>query len=374
MMHQRYEDPVMRETWSRGAQVDHWLKVELAWLKHCAPDAHQELAETVHVERIRVDPFAMARRENETGHEFVAFLDELELHLPTRESRRWVHFGLTSSDVIDAAQALLMLRANTRIKRRLAPTLDHLDRVADEMMRVSQTGRTHGQHSTPRPAGIPLAALRETGMRILDRLEDADSYLAEADFSGPAGAREFVHEEAVTAALEELGLVRAFASTQIVARDGIALWAHQLAQLVTWCESLAEHYWLLAQTEVNEVAPGGVGSSAMPHKNNPAVAENLMGLGRMARAIAPTVLEGLVQRGDRDLAHSSVERTVLPDLCHLAMTALVRVRQILEWEFDTEQMEANRYEQDDSFVRVTKAVLGGMTRAEARQAYQDGKI
>lgn len=373
-MIERYEDQRIAEIWSRSAQIRRWAEIETAWAGQYSDDARRDMASAR-------PPFPeeVAERERETRHEFVAFLDVWSERFLSEEAQRWLHYGLTSSDVIDTATAIALVQTHDYLSELVAGLQINLIGLIEETAGVPQIGRTHGQWASTRAAVIPLRALWWTLHRQAIRLDRAARDLVEADFSGPVGNRAELEADKVVSTLKSLGLVRAAASTQILPRDGWEHWAHCLAMVVTSCEAIADHYWFLAQSEVGEVrVHGGAGSSAMPHKRgNPHIAENIRGLARMARAAVIPLAESLVQRGDRDLAHSSVERVLLPDLCHLAATAVRRTVAVVgEYQLVPERMalnvEAAKAAGAQSAALVMQHVRGGATRTAAIATTREG--
>jgi adenylosuccinate lyase len=208
--------------------------------------------------------------------------------------------------------------------------------------------------------------------RQLQRMSLALPDATEVDFSGPTGGREGLDRGQVARALESLGLRRTIASTQIVPRDSWVHWFHTAAGFAGICEAIAEQYWLWAQSEISEVeVVNGAGSSAMPHKRgNPHRAENVMGLARLVRGMLAPMAESVVQRGDRDLAHNSVERVLLPDMAHLVATMLQRTVEIVsDYQIAPEYIEGNLVAAldagIDSAIRTASLVREGYSRQDA---------
>jgi adenylosuccinate lyase len=362
----------MEAIWDRQMQIILWRNVELAWLRQISPEAATALEADGSDDYPAVEFVDDA--ETRTRHEFTAFLHAwVEGWSEQPLARRWVHFGLTSSDVIDTATALQLVRANNLILTAGETLAMALSKVLQEMPDFEQVGRTHGQWAQPRTAWFPLFTLLSMLDRQRSRVKHASFDLAYADLSGPTGDRYHTDPEKVVMALGSLGLSRMVASTQILPRDGWIHWAHTVSALVTVCETIADHYWLLAQSGIDEVTVGHPSpSSAMPHKRNPHLAENVRGLARMARHFASMLDESIVQRGDRDLAHSSVERVALPDLCHLAMTALRRTTEIVEtYRYNPEIVRGNLLAAETAGARsaekVSERILAGQSRAEAME-------
>lgn len=366
-MIERYEDRAVSLIWSRQRQLNLWAEVELAWLAQIDEIAWTD-ARNVGVPTAE----QVAEREREVRHEFVAFLDCWSDRFRSDAAQRWVHYGLTSSDVIDTATAIQLKDSHAHLRELADELLHALAGTSDELGDLVQVGRTHGQWAQPRTARTPIRALLLMLNRATRRMAEAGADLIEGDFSGATGGRDLIDSAKVTAALGNLGLSRALASTQILPRDAWVHWAHCVSQLLTVCEAIANHYWMLAQSEVGEVeVVNGAGSSAMPHKRgNPHLAENVVGLARLARGLASTLDCSIVQRGDRDLAHSSVERVALPDLVHLAATAIKRTIAITtDYQYAPERIEANLvsalHEKADSAIHAARLVEAGASRRDA---------
>lgn len=345
-MIERYQDPTMSRIWNRQAELDRWARIEIAAMRFnpLVPSGVADLVDQVE----RPDPESVDTEELACGHEVIAFLRVWTRLLTPSQSwsedidarfaaaRQWLHYGLTSSDVVDSGLALALTESGNEILSRARGLRGALGRTQAQLLHADeQIGRTHGQWAMPRPASYPWQVARQTLVRIRERLAVIVAQdLPVGKLSGPVGVEQ---APGGVDALVGLGLATV-PSTQIVPRDGIAAFASTLADLATFCEGLATQVRLLAQSEVAEVAEGTrVGSSAMPHKRNPAAAENICGLARLARAVAEPLRLGLIQWGDRDLAHSSVERVALPGLCHLAATILRRMTVLVDglvWDYD----------------------------------------
>lgn len=384
-MDPRYENSYLRLVWDRQEQLLMWYRVERAWLQQIDKEAWHQSELLYPVQAFGVAEHA--EYEQRFRHEFVAFLNMWTDKLPkdSTAARRWLHYGLTSSDVIDTATALQLHHTNGHLDGLIAGLRAVLFDAAERVQNLEQVGRTHGQWAEPRSAANPLYVLRTMLGRQRRRFANAADDLLWVDFSGPTGGRDGLDPDHVRAALDELGLQRALASTQVVPRDSLAHWGHAVAGLATICAAIADHYWMLAQSGIGEVrVAGGSPSSAMPHKNNPHLAENVVGLARLARGLASTLDDGMVQRGDRDLAHSSVERVAVPDLAHLAATTLERTTAIVqEWRYVPEAVNKSHYagvlDGAASSREVRAAIRDGASREDAikqwhEESYQDGKI
>jgi len=326
----RYEHPTIADLWSPTSILDRWVLVETEVLRARGID-ESTLADLI---THRPTPLQVETRERSTNHEFVAFLKEWRFNLSEADVIRpaALHAGLTSSDVIDTAQALALCASHGLVMFLLYRLLDTTDLRGTE--ETAQIGRTHGQYAEPYPIWHPWAVLTGMLYRQSHRLEQAEDGLLLAKLSGPVGRPNSDAVLIENKVFQKLGL-RSCDSTQIVPRDGLAHWVGCIAELATICEAVATRVRLWSQSGVDEyweaTRPDQVGSSAMPHKqHNPILSENICGLARMVRTQAAALQLGVVQWWDRDLAHSSVERVMLPDLCHLICTILVRTRTLVD--------------------------------------------
>lgn len=332
----RYEHPTIIDLWSPTSIIDRWVLVEIEVLRARGIDG--ETLDGMVAQR--PTPIQVLAREQATNHEFVAFLDawrqnleETGINCPSH-----LHAGLTSSDVIDTAQALALVASHELVKNLLHELTGTVEARSDRSS-TAQIGRTHGQYAEPYPASHPWTVFVGMLDRQALRLSRAGSGLWSAKLSGPVGwngpqGGPVVGRVLENKILRKLGLI-ACDSTQIVPRDGLAHWVGTVAELATICEAIATRVRLWSQSGVDEyweaTRPDQVGSSAMPHKqHNPLLSENICGLARMVRTQAATLQQGVVQWWDRDLSHSSVERVMLPDLCHLICTILVRTHTLID--------------------------------------------
>jgi adenylosuccinate lyase len=307
----------MRAVWSEEAKLTRWLQVELA-----ATEAWAELgvvpAEAANELRARAEaptPERVAEIEQRTQHDVAAFVDAVAEQVGP--AARWLHYGLTSSDVLDTALALQLQEAGRLLLAGVDHALGSVVRRADEHRRTVMAGRTHGVHAEPITFGVKLAGWAFELMRGRGRLEHALEEVRVGKLSGTVGLYAGGNPEVERLVCERLGLEREPVSTQVVPRDRLAALLGTLALVASSIERFATEIRHLARTEVREVMePFGreqKGSSAMPHKRNPVVAERLCGLARVVRAAAAVGLENVALWHERDISHSSAERVVLPD-------------------------------------------------------------
>ena len=312
----RYTNPEMGGIWSDQRRYETWLDVELAATDAMAEaglvpaDAARELREKAAFDISRIEAI-----EQVTQHDVIAFTTAVAEHVGA--AARWLHFGLTSSDVVDTAQAIQMREACDLIVKDIAELMEAVRLRADEHRRTPMIGRTHGVHAEPMTLGLKLALWYAELRRDLDRILSARDAVAVGKISGAVGT--FAHldpqiEERVCA---RLGLQPAPVSSQVIQRDRHAQLLTTLAIVGASLEKFALEIRGLQKTEIGEVeepfAKGQKGSSAMPHKRNPIGCEQITGLARLLRGNATAALENVALWHERDISHSSVERVILPD-------------------------------------------------------------
>jgi len=313
---ERYSRPEMAVLWTEEAKYARWLEVELAVCDVLAARGviPEEAARQVR-ERARFDVSRVAEIEREVRHDVIAFLTNVAEHVGP--ASRFVHYGMTSSDVLDTALALQIRDSGVLLLAGVDQVLDALRRRAQEHRHTPMVGRSHGIHAEPTTFGLKLLVFWREMRRNRERLARALEGAAVGKISGAVGT--FAHlppavEEAVCA---RLGLGFEPASTQVVQRDRHAEWMCALALVGSSIEKMAVEFRHLARTEVREVeeefGSGQKGSSAMPHKRNPWRFETLTGLARLLRGYASAALENNALWHERDISNSSVERVALPD-------------------------------------------------------------
>jgi adenylosuccinate lyase len=315
-MIQRYTNPEMGAIWSDQRRYETWLDVELAAADAMAAagiipaDEARELRAKARFDVARIEEI-----EQVTQHDVIAFTTAVAEHVGA--AARWLHFGLTSSDVLDTAQALQMRQACDLIVKDIAGLLEVVRLRADEHRRTAMIGRTHGVHAEPMTFGVKLALWYAELQRNLDRVLRARAVVSVGKISGAVGM--FAHlDPAIEAAVcERLGLTPAPVSSQVIQRDRHAELMSALAVTAASLEKFALEIRGLQKTEIGEVeepfGKGQKGSSAMPHKRNPIGCEQIVGLARLIRSNAMAALENVALWHERDISHSSVERVILPD-------------------------------------------------------------
>ncbi|MDQ3859918.1 MAG: adenylosuccinate lyase [Actinomycetota bacterium] len=316
-MIERYCRPAMKAIWSDEGRIERWLEVELAALAAWAQVGAipREAVEEIRREIVPPPPGRIAELEERTQHDVAAFVDAVAERLGP--SGRWFHYGLTSSDVLDTALALQVRDAGALLLDGLDRSLAAVVARAEEHRDTVMVGRTHGVHAEPTTFGAKLAGWAFELERARARLVHALDGMRVGKLAGAVGTYGGGDPEVERIACDRLGLAVEPVATQVVPRDRHAELLCALALSATSLERFALEVRHLARTEVREVQEpfraGQKGSSAMPHKRNPVVAERLCGLARVVRSTATVGLENVALWHERDISHSSAERVVLPD-------------------------------------------------------------
>src|SRR5712672_1188547 len=312
----RYTLPEMGALWSEETKFQKWLDVEIA-----VCEVHAELG-TIPVDALeqikRCAKFSVARIneiEKTTDHDVIAFTTNLAESIG--EAARFVHYGLTSSDVVDTANALLLRDACDILLKKIDVLLDVLKHRAHEFKDTPQVGRTHGIHAEPTSFGLTFALWFDEMRRNRERLKKARESVAVGKISGAVGAFAHLDPQVEEKVCERLGLRAAPVSTQIIQRDTYAEYLCTLAIIASSLDKFALQIRHWQRTEVREAQEkfkrGQKGSSAMPHKRNPILSERICGMARLVRANSIVGLENVALWHERDISHSSAERIVLPD-------------------------------------------------------------
>jgi adenylosuccinate lyase len=321
----RYTRPELGAIWTDEARMERWRRVEVAaceelpgLLTLTGTGGPREGPTPDELEAIRAASFtveAVDERERVTDHDVAAFVDVLSAS--AGQAGRWIHFGLTSSDVLDTGLALQLQAAGEIVVPGAHALVQALAGRAREHVETLCVGRTHGVHAEPTTFGVKLAGFAFEAHRNALRLQAAFEQTAVGAISGAVGTYAATSPDFERAVLERLGLAREDVSTQVVARDRHAQLLQSIALAGAGLERLATEIRHLQRTEVRELSepfkPGQKGSSAMPHKRNPIKSEQLSGLARVLRGNAQAALENVALWHERDISHSSVERVILPD-------------------------------------------------------------
>jgi adenylosuccinate lyase len=329
----RYTRPAMAAIWSEQRKYENWLRVEIAAttalaragvVPSSAVEALQQRASFT-IERIH-------EIEAETRHDVLAFTTAVAESVGA--DSRWLHYGLTSTDVVDTAQGLAFVQASALIREGIVRFRDVLRKRAVEFQHTPTIGRTHGVHAEPTTFGMKLLLWYAEMGRNLKRFDAAAEDMRVGKISGAVGAFGKLKPEHEAAILAELGLQPALISTQVLQRDRHAAYITTLAVLASTLDKIALEIRHLQRTEVRETeeffSAGQKGSSAMPHKRNPITSENICGLARVMRGNAQVALENVALWHERDISHSSAERVILPDTTILADYLLDRSATLIE--------------------------------------------
>jgi adenylosuccinate lyase len=312
----RYTSPEMGRIWSDRRRFETWLEVETVAAEVMAEAGlvPREAARDIRAKGA-FDPARIDEIEKTTQHDLIAFTTNVAEHVG--ESARWLHFGLTSSDVVDTALALQMREATSLILARLETLLPIVRRRAEEHRGTVMMGRTHGVHAEPMTFGLKLATWYSQLTRDIARLRRARETVSVGLISGAVGTYAHLDPSIEAAVCSRLGLQPAPVSSQVIQRDRHAELLTGLAICAASLETFALEIRGLQKTEIGEVeepfAKGQKGSSAMPHKRNPVGCEQIVGLARLVRSNAMAALENVALWHERDISHSSVERVILPD-------------------------------------------------------------
>ena len=291
-----------------------------------------------------IDPALWKAREDETRHDVAAFVDVLAA--ACREHGRWVHYGLTSSDILDTSLGVQMQEASHLLQERLITLFTSVQRLALAHRTTVTVGRTHGMWAEPTTFGHKLAGFGFELVRSYRRLQFAAHSVAYGKISGPVGTHSTVPASVEESVVTSLGLHAEPAATQVVGRDRHAAFLSTLAGVGATLERFATEIRHLQRSEVGEVSEPFTetqkGSSAMPHKHNPILSENVVGMARLLRGYAASGLENVALWHERDISHSSVERVVLPDASFALDYALVRMTHLVDGlVVDPDRMRAN---------------------------------
>jgi adenylosuccinate lyase len=367
----------MARIWSEEHKCDLWLKIEIlvceAWAKEGAvPKASLETIK----KKARYDLKRMTELEAKVKHDVIAFVTSVAEFVGP--DSRYIHKGLTSSDLLDTAFSCQLVQAGKLIQTDIEIVLKILKRLAAEYKTTPMIGRTHGIHAEPVTFGLKLALWYAEFSRHLERLKDAVDQIGVGKISGAVGTFAHVPPQIEEYVCKNLNLTPDPISSQIVSRDRHAHYFSVLAGIAASIEKVAVEIRHLQRTEVFEAAEpfgkGQKGSSAMPHKRNPVLCENLSGLARIVRSNAAAAFENVALWHERDISHSSAERVIAPDSTILTDFMLSRLAAVLDGlDVFPERMKKNLdltrglYASQDLMLKLAEA---GMTREEAYSVVQ----
>lgn len=351
-MIERYSRPQMKRVWSDENKFNKWLQVEIA-----VCDAWSELGVIPKeaIPKIKLAQCNLKRMEEilrKTHHDMTAFLGSVSESLG--DESRFIHLGLTSSDVMDTALSLQLIEAVDLLSQDMKELISVLAQIAIKHKYTAMIGRTHGVHAEPISFGLKLAVWIQELRRGLRRLYEAKGAISVGKISGAVGTYATLSPELEEKACAKLGLNSAPVSNQILQRDRHAQFVTTLAIISSSLEKFATEIRGLQQTEVHEVEEpfeaGQTGSSAMPHKRNPELCERICGLSRLLRGYALTSMENIALWHERDISHSSTERIILPDSCLILDYALGLFTSVMaQLQIYPDQMKQN--------IEITKGLI-----------------
>ena len=316
-MIERYSRPAMKAVWSEEKKFNKWLEVEIASCEAWAQLGVVPRAAIPKIKLARVNLKRMDEILKETHHDVTAFLNTVAESIG--EESRYIHLGMTSSDVMDTALSLQLMEATDILEADIKELTAELAGLAIKYKNTPMAGRTHGVHAEPITFGLKLAIWFEEMNRNKHRLAEARKMISVGKISGAVGTFATLSPQVEEKACHKLGLTPAPISNQVLQRDRHAQFVTTLAIIASSLEKFATEIRALQKTEVREVeepfSAGQTGSSAMPHKRNPELCERVCGLARLVRGYSVTSLENIALWHERDISHSSTERIILPDAC-----------------------------------------------------------
>ena len=379
----RYTRVEMSRVWSDTNRFQKWLDVELAAAETLA-EAGQVPKEAAVLMRARakVDVARINELEARVKHDVIAFTMAVGESIKSPAAARWLHYGMTSNDVVDTAQALLLLEASQIIERDLALFGEVLDQRAHEFQHTPQIGRTHGIHAEPITFGLKIAIWFAESQRNIARFREAVQGIAFGKISGAVGNASHLGPEMEEKICERLGLKVTPVASQVIQRDRHAHYLSALALIAAMLEKIALEIRHLQRTEVREAEEyfGGEqrGSSAMPHKRNPVTCEQICGLARLVRSNMVAAYENIALWHERDISHSSVERVILPDSTILVDYMLAKMTAIVSQMRVFPQRMLRNLESTQGLVYsgqlLQDLIEKGMPRDEAYKAVQENAM
>ncbi len=374
----RYSRPEMRAIWTEESKLDTWLEIEVLACEGMAKIGQIPKKDAVTIrQKAKYRVAQVHENEKRTNHDVLAFLEEVAFHVGP--AGRWIHQGLTSSDLLDTTLAVQTIKSSDLLLARLKKLLKVTGAKAKKYAMMPMIGRSHGIHAEPVTYGLKLALMYDEFRRSITRLEEAKEQMRVGKLSGAVGTHAHLDPRVEQYVCQKLGLNAAILSTQIIQRDRHAHFISTLALIASSVDRWATEFRHLQRTEVLEVeeyfAPGQKGSSAMPHKRNPITGERLSGLARVIRGNAIAAMENVALWHERDISHSSVERIIFPDSLTLLdymldlLTDLVD-RQIVYPENMKRNLEITKglYNSQSVLLALTDK---GMARRDAYEAVQE---
>ena len=373
----RYSRKEMAALWSEEAKINHWLEIEVLACEGMAQIGVIPEADAKEIRaKAKFDIFKVHENEKRTNHDVIAFLEEVATHVGP--AGRFIHRGLTSSDLLDTTLALQLRDSADLLLLDLQKLRDAIAVRAREHKMTPMMGRSHGIHAEPVTYGLKLALMYDEFGRALHRLRDAREQIAVGKLSGAVGTHAHLDPRVEEYVCTKLGLKAAVLSTQVIQRDRHAHFMNTLALIASSIDRWATEFRHLQRTEVLEVeeffAAGQKGSSAMPHKRNPITSEKLSGLARVIRGNAVAALENVALWHERDISHSSVERIIFPDSCELLSYMLTLLADLVAKQIVYPENMAANLEKSKGLIFSQTVLLAladkGLPRQVAYEAVQ----
>jgi len=372
----RYTSPFWKNLWSDSSKFEVYLRVEKASLEALYQRGIIDAKTNEQLQKAAFNVADIDRLERILKHDVLAFVDACRLSLG--EEKRWFHFGLTSSDVIDTAHSLLFKEANRQIHQAIHQLKTTLHQLALTHQHTPIMARTHGMFAEKTSFGLRFALWFDDLLRLEKSFHTASLGVEICKFSGSIGTYPILPPDHESRVAQTLGLSSAAIHTQVIQRDRHSTYINALAVLASWIEKVVLDIRLLSRSDVAEVAEGfskdQKGSSAMPHKRNPIKSENLTGLARLMRAYAQAVMENQALWHERDISHSSVERVVFMDATTLMDYMLIGLDSILlNLEVFPERMQQHIEESYDVWMSqyiLHACILKGLDREETYRHLQ----
>jgi len=370
----RYSRPQMRELWSDKRKFEIWLEIEILACEAMAKLGQIPEADAAEIrKRARFSIPEILEIERRTNHDVIAFLENVASSVGP--AARWIHQGLTSSDILDTTLAVQLTEASRILAKDLTELRVAVGNQARRFKMTPMIGRSHGIHAEPITFGLKLALMFDEFGRAEERLAQTTERIRVGKLSGAVGTHAHLDPAIERSVCERLGLKAANISTQIIQRDRHAEFCTTLGLIASSIDRWATEFRHLQRTEVLEVeeffGEGQKGSSAMPHKRNPITGERLSGLARVIRGNAMVALENVALWHERDISHSSAERIILPDSCTLMDYMLVKLRELVEGlQVFPERMQQNL--ELSKGLYFSQSVLLALTKAGAdrKSAYE----
>jgi len=316
-MIERYSRPKMKKIWSDENKYNKWLLVEIAVCEAWTQEGIIPESDMAKLRNVNYDPIRLKEILDITKHDMTAFLRSITEKIGPEG--RWLHLGLTTSDVWDTATSLQLIESANLLEKELDILIDKLSELATNERHTLMIGRTHGVHAEPITFGLKLAIWWDEMRRAKLKLQQAKNSISVGKLSGPVGTYATIPPNLETKVCDILGIQAAPVSNQIVQRDRHAHFVTTLALIASSLDKFATEIRGMQRTEVREVeepfSEGQTGSSSMPHKRNPELTERVCGLARLIRGHSLASMENVALWGERDISHSSAERIILPDSC-----------------------------------------------------------